>query len=84
MLAGRPNVAVSTGDRPGLQAQAEAKLAVELWWRAAAVQALQSFVEGALAGMASGEALKLQRLVGSLLQPTLDALFLAPSLQACL
>ena len=47
------------------------------------MQALQAFLEVALHGMPSSEAFKLQRLVGALLQPTLDALFLSPSLQVC-
>ncbi|KAK9820084.1 hypothetical protein WJX72_005985 [[Myrmecia] bisecta] len=59
----------------------EAIMAMEMWWRAAALEALLAFVKGPLAQARRSESTKLQRAIGTLLQPTLDAVCSAPSLQ---
>ena len=66
----------------GGQAEGEAVLAMELWWRAASLEALQAYMAGVLSQASRSHSLRLQRLLGSLLQPTLDAVFSSPALQA--
>lgn len=57
---------------------------MELWWRAAALEALQAYMAIVLPQATRTNTAKLQRLLGSLLQPTLDAVFSSPALQvAC-
>ena len=45
------------------------------------MQALGGFLEAALRGASTPEAFKQQRMVGGLLQPTLDAIFASATLQ---
>ena len=58
----------------------EAALAVELWWRGSALEALGAFVLGPLAQAGRLESVRLQKTIGSLLQPTLDAISSAPAI----
>ena len=66
----------------GMQAEGETILAMELWWRAAALEALQAYMASVLPKASRSHSTRLQRLLGSLLQPTLDAVFGSPALQA--
>ena len=54
---------------------------MELWWRCAALEALQAYVMSQLALCSRPEGIKIQKTVTSLLQPTLDAIMAAPILQ---
>lgn len=58
----------------------EAAMAVELWWRGSALEALRAFVLGPLAQAGRSESVRLQKTIGSLLQPTLDAVSSAPAI----
>ncbi|KAK9865210.1 hypothetical protein WJX84_003181 [Apatococcus fuscideae] len=63
------------------QAGGEGVLAMELWWRCAALEALQAYVMSQLALCSRQEGIKMQKTVASLLQPTLDAIMASPGLQ---
>ena len=63
------------------QAEGETVLAMELWWRSAALEALQAYMASILPQASRSQNARLQRLLGSLLQPTLDAVFGSPALQ---
>ncbi len=65
-----------------MQAGGEGVLAMELWWRCAALEALQAYVMSQLALCTRPEGVKIQKTVASLLQPTLDAIMASPVLQA--
>lgn len=54
---------------------------MELWWRCAALEALQAYVMSQLALCTRQEGIKMQKTVASLLQPTLDAIMASPVLQ---
>ena len=56
-------------------------LAMEVWWRCAALEALQAYVMSQLALCTRQEGIKMQKTVASLLQPTLDAIMASPVLQ---
>ena len=58
----------------------EVAIAVELWWRGSAVEALRAFVLGPLAQAGRSESVRLQKTIGSLLQPTLDAISSLPAI----
>ena len=58
----------------------EAAMAVELWWRGSALEALRAFVLGPLAQAGRPESVRLQKTIGSLLQPTLDAISSTPAI----
>ena len=59
-------------------------MAMELWWRAAALEALKALLLSALITTSSVESVKLQRRVAAVLQPTLAVVLASPVLQACL
>ncbi len=63
------------------QAEGEAVLAMEVLWRAAGLEALQAYMASVLPQAGRAHNARLQRLLGSLLQPTLDAVFASPALQ---
>ena len=63
------------------QVGGEGVLAMELWWRCAALEALQAYVISQLALCTRQEGIKMQKTVASLLQPTLDAIMASPVLQ---
>ena len=54
---------------------------MELWWRCAALEALQAYVMSQLALCTRQEGIRIQKTVASLLQPTLDAIMASPVLQ---
>jgi predicted N-acetyltransferase YhbS len=60
----------------------DAVLAMEMWWRAAALEALHAYVLGPLAAAPKADQLKLGRSVAQLLRPTLDAIAANVVLQA--
>ena len=64
-----------------LQAGGEAELAMEMWWRAAALESLQAYVAGPLRKADPSEQANLARSVAALLRPTLDAVSAHPPLQ---
>lgn len=57
-------------------------MAMEMWWRAAALEALQAFVAGPLRQAGAVEQAQLARSIGQLLQPTLEAICAHPAMQA--
>lgn len=59
-------------------------MAMELWWRAAALEALKALLLSPLVTVPSIEAVKLQRRVAAVLQPTLAVVLASPVLQASL
>ena len=63
------------------QAGGEGELAMEMWWRAAALESLQAFVVGPLRKADPTEQAHLARSVAAMLRPTLDAVSGHPSLQ---
>ena len=65
------------------RAGGEGVLAMELWWRCAALEALQAYVMSQLALCTQKDGIRIQKTVASLLQPTLDAIMASPVLQAC-
>jgi len=65
------------------QAGGEAELAMQMWWRAAALESLQAYVAGPLRKADPMEQANLARSVAALLQPTLAAVSAHPPLQAC-
>ena len=64
------------------QAGGEAELAMQMWWRAAALESLQAYVAGPLRKADPTEQANLARSVAALLQPTLAAVSAHPPLQA--
>lgn len=66
----------------GRQAGGEEELALEMWWRTAALDALQAYMVGPLATADSAEQARLQRILVQLLSPTLDAISAHTALQA--
>ena len=54
---------------------------MEIWWRSAALEALQAYMATVLPQAPRSQNARLQRLLGSLLQPSLDAVFASPALQ---
>ena len=64
-----------------LQAGGEAELAMQMWWRAAALESLQAYVAGPLRKADPMEQANLARSVAALLQPTLAAVSAHPPLQ---
>lgn len=65
----------------GGQAEGEAVLAMELAWRAAALEALQAYMASILPHASRSQGTRVQRMLSSLLQPTLDAVCTSPALQ---
>ncbi len=66
-----------------LQSGGEAELAMEMWWRAAALDALQAYVVGPLSRAEGQEAARLQRTIALLLAPTLEATCSHAAMQVC-
>jgi len=64
------------------QAGGEAELAMQMWWRAAALESLQAYVAGPLRKADPMEQANLARSVAALLQPTLAAVSAHAPLQA--
>lgn len=58
----------------GLQSEGEAGAAVEVQWRAAALDALQAYIVGPLMAAPPPEQARLQRTLAQLLAPTLEAI----------
>lgn len=63
------------------QAGGEVVMSMEMWWRSAALEALQAFVLGPLKEASKAEATKLQKSVVALMQPTFEAISASPALQ---
>ncbi len=55
---------------------------MEMWWRAAALDALQAYIAGPLSRADGREAASLQRTVALLLAPTLEAICSHAAMQA--
>lgn len=66
---------------PAVQEGFDIALAMEMWWRAAALEALHAYVLGPLAGAPRQDQPKLLKTIATLLQPTLDAIANQPLLQ---
>ncbi len=80
----RQRVAASELQGQWLQANAEVGMAMELWWRAAALEALKALLLSPLVTTPTLESGKLQRRVAAVLQPTLAVVLASPVLQASL
>lgn len=63
------------------QASGETVMSMEMWWRSAAIEALQGFVLGAVRTASRSDAAKLHKSVVALLKPVLDAILVSPALQ---
>ena len=57
-------------------------MAMELWWRAAALEALKALLLSPLVSVPSSDSEKLQRRIAAVLQPTLAVILSSPVLQA--
>ncbi|KAK9798183.1 hypothetical protein WJX73_010462 [Symbiochloris irregularis] len=62
-------------------AEGESMLAMEVWWRTGALESLQAYMASVLPQASRSQGARLQRLLSSLLQPTLDAVIGSPALQ---
>ena len=63
------------------QAGGESQLAMELWWRSAALEALRAFTVRPLRACPPAEQSRLQKQVAALLHPTLAAVMTSAALQ---
>ena len=59
-------------------------MAMELWWRAAALEALKSLLLSPLVSAPGPDSVKLQRRIAAVLQPTLAVILASPVLQVAL
>eukprot|EP00884_Botryococcus_braunii_P001693 jgi/Botrbrau1/11524/Bobra.0393s0003.2 len=59
----------------------EVVMSMEMWWRSAALEALQAFVLGPLKEASKAEGTKLQKSVVALMQPTFEAILASTALQ---
>lgn len=66
-----------------VQSSLDHVVAMELWWRSAALQALLACITGPLAAAPRGEQPSLHRRAAALLKPTLDVLTAHAALQVC-
>jgi len=64
-----------------LQAKAEVGMAMELWWRGAALEAFKALLLSPLVSTPGPESEKLQRRLAAILQPTLAVILASPVLQ---
>ena len=63
------------------QAKAEVTMSNELWWRAAALEALKALILTPLVSSKSPDSVRLQRRIAAILQPTLTVVLASPVLQ---
>lgn len=59
-------------------------MAMELWWRSAALEALKALLLSPLMPNAGAESERLQRRIAAMLQPTLTIVLASPVLQVAL